>query len=125
MTERSVKECYYPLEAQWVGASHVKAKIRGFQGDNFTIFCVESPKGFREAMHQHPHEQTMYIISGCIRITFPGEPPILVGPGEFIHFPSNKPHEAYVEADMVSIDVFSPAREMLQRPPAKEAVEPR
>ena len=114
MDERSIKDCYYPLEAQWVGAPHVQADIRGFSGENFTIFRVAIPKGFHEAMHEHPHEQTMYIISGRIRITFPGEPPVSVGPGEFIHFPSNKPHEAYAEEDMVSIDVFSPAREMLQ-----------
>lgn len=125
MTERTLDQCYYPKAAQWTGASHVAATIRGFPGDNITVFRVDIPRGFDEAMHAHPHEQMMYIVSGRVRITFPDEPPIWVGPDEFIHFPSNKPHAAYAEEDTVSIDVFAaPHRNEMLQPPKGSSQNP-
>ena len=60
--------------------------------------------------HQHPHEQTGYLISGRIRLTI-GACTYDCGPGDSWCIPGNEMHGAEIIEDAVAIEVFSPVRE--------------
>ncbi|NTV63082.1 MAG: cupin domain-containing protein [Oscillochloris sp.] len=60
-------------------------------------------------LHQHPHEQTTYVVSGRLRVQI-GDEQIEAGPGSIARFPSNVPHAVWaLEASLV-LDTFSPVR---------------
>lgn len=67
-------------------------------------------KGAMVPEHQHPHEQTGYLISGSLRFFGPGEDTV-VTPGDCWNFASGTPHGAEALEDSVVIEVFSPIRE--------------
>jgi quercetin dioxygenase-like cupin family protein len=60
--------------------------------------------------HQHPQEQTGYMISGSLRF-FGGEGEIIVAPGDCWTFAGGEPHGAEALEDSLVIEVFSPIRE--------------
>jgi quercetin dioxygenase-like cupin family protein len=60
--------------------------------------------------HEHPHEQTGYLVGGRLRFTI-GEETREVGPGDSWCIPSGVPHGAFVVEDSVAVEVFSPVRE--------------
>jgi quercetin dioxygenase-like cupin family protein len=103
-----------------------------------TMFCKQCDEGFREVLpgvsmktltfgknmlftefrlkaghslpiHEHPQEQTGYLMSGSIRLTI-GKDVHLVGPGDGWNIPGNVDHGAVVLEDSVAIEVFSPVR---------------
>jgi len=67
-------------------------------------------KGAEVPEHQHPHEQTGYLISGSLRF-FGGGEDTVVRPGDCWSFASGVPHGAEALEDSVIIEVFSPIRE--------------
>lgn len=67
-------------------------------------------KGALVPEHQHPHEQTGYLISGSLRFFGPGGDTV-VTPGDCWNFASGIPHGAEALEDSVVIEVFSPIRE--------------
>jgi len=67
-------------------------------------------KGAVVPRHQHPHEQTGYLISGSLRFFGDGEDTV-VTPGDCWNFASDVPHGAEALEDSVVIEVFSPIRE--------------
>jgi quercetin dioxygenase-like cupin family protein len=102
------------------------------------MFCKECSEGFREVLpgvsvktltfgkemlftefrlkagcslpvHDHPQEQTGYLISGSLRLTI-GSDVHQVGPGDGWNIPGCVPHGAVVLEDSVAIEVFSPVR---------------
>lgn len=60
--------------------------------------------------HQHPHEQSGYVISGKYRMTV-GSEEYELHPGDSYAIPGNVPHSFEVLEGGEVIDVFSPIRE--------------
>ena len=67
-------------------------------------------KGSSFPRHNHPHEQTGYVISGKIEMTI-GEQTRVLGPGEAYFMTSEEYHSARVIEETVVLDAFSPPRE--------------
>ena len=61
-------------------------------------------------IHDHPQEQTGYLVSGRLRLTI-GQETHDVAPGDSWSIPGGMPHGAEVLEDAVAIEVFSPVRE--------------
>lgn len=61
-------------------------------------------------LHDHPHEQIGYLLSGRIRLTVDGQT-WEVGPGDSWCIAGGTVHGAVIEEDAVAIEVFSPVRE--------------
>ena len=67
-------------------------------------------KGSELPLHDHPHEQTGYLVSGAIRLHI-GDDTHDVRPGDSWSIPGGVPHGADIIDDTVAIEVFSPIRE--------------
>ena len=61
-------------------------------------------------IHEHPQEQTGYLVSGRLLLTI-GEETREVGPGDSWSIPGGVPHGAETLEDAVAVEVFSPVRE--------------
>lgn len=61
--------------------------------------------------HDHPHEQTGYVVSGRVRMSIKGKQPFETGPGGAWSIPGDTPHSAEVIEDAVVVEVFHPVRE--------------
>lgn len=66
--------------------------------------------GYPLPLHDHPEEQTGYLVSGRLRLTIGRETHDVV-PGDSWSIPGGMPHAAEVLEDAVAIEVFSPVRE--------------
>ncbi len=95
------------------------AKKRTFQGVSLdslavgekTIVCkMNYVIGNFAAEHQHPHEQSGYVISGKYRMTIGGQEYELT-PGDSYAIPGNAMHSFEVIEGGEVIDVFTPIRE--------------
>lgn len=71
---------------------------------------VRFVKGAVIPEHQHPHEQTGYLVSGSLRFFSKGENRVVTA-GDCWNWPSGEPHGAEALEDSVVIEVFSPIRE--------------
>jgi quercetin dioxygenase-like cupin family protein len=60
--------------------------------------------------HQHPHEQTGWLVSGRIELTIDGVVHA-VRPGDSWCIPGGVTHSAKAQADSVAVEVFAPVRE--------------
>lgn len=60
--------------------------------------------------HQHPQEQTGYLISGKLEFDVEGEA-IVAGPGDSWSIAASVPHGARALVDTVVIEVFAPVRQ--------------
>jgi quercetin dioxygenase-like cupin family protein len=67
-------------------------------------------KGADLPAHQHPHEQTGYLVSGRIDLTIDGVVHA-VRPGDSWCIPGGVTHSAKVHEDAVAVEVFAPVRE--------------
>ena len=67
-------------------------------------------KGAVIPVHQHPHEQTGYLVSGALRFTIEDEV-IVAHPGDSWNLASEIPHGAEALEDCEVVEVFSPVRE--------------
>jgi quercetin dioxygenase-like cupin family protein len=67
-------------------------------------------KGWEGVAHSHPHEQMVYVISGCIRVTVDGTS-MDASAGDSFIVASNVRHQAFALEDSVVLDIFTPARE--------------
>jgi quercetin dioxygenase-like cupin family protein len=63
-------------------------------------------------IHDHPQEQTGYLVSGRLLLTI-GDETHAVEPGDSWSIPGGVPHGAEVLEDAVAVEVFSPVREDL------------
>jgi len=61
-------------------------------------------------IHQHPHEQVTYVISGRFKFTVGNETTVLE-PGMVALIPGNTPHGGTTLTDCVVFDLFAPVRE--------------
>jgi len=60
--------------------------------------------------HRHPHEQTGYLVSGCIEMVI-GSETHQVFPGDSWCIPGDVEHSAIAREQSVAIEVFAPVRE--------------
>ena len=67
-------------------------------------------KGSKVPIHNHPYEQTGYMISGRMTFTIEGES-YNAEPGDSWCIPENVEHGVEVHEDSLVIEVFSPVRE--------------
>ena len=67
-------------------------------------------KGALLPSHEHPYEQTGYLVKGNIKLTI-GEVSRNILPGYSWSIPAGVSHFAEILTDSVAIEVFSPARE--------------
>ena len=79
-------------------------------GDKTTFGFIELKQGSVVGMHQHPHEQITFIVSGQLDMNIGGVAYSLTA-GNVHVIPSNTPHNAVAVVDTVAIDTFSPVRE--------------
>ena len=66
--------------------------------------------GYPLPVHEHPHEQTGYLVSGRMLLTISAETHDVM-PGDSWSIPGGVPHGAEVLEDAVAVEVFSPLRE--------------
>lgn len=67
-------------------------------------------KGAKLPAHSHPHEQTGYMVSGCMDLTI-GDKTCRIEPGDSWCISGNIEHHAEALEDSVAIEIFSPVRE--------------
>jgi quercetin dioxygenase-like cupin family protein len=67
-------------------------------------------RGANLPAHQHPHEQTGYLVSGRIDLTIDGVVHD-VRPGDSWCIPADAPHKAVAHEESVALEVFAPVRE--------------
>ena len=60
--------------------------------------------------HDHPHEQTGYLVSGRMKLTI-GEEVFYVGPGDSWSIPGGVKHCADILENSIAVEVFAPVRE--------------
>jgi quercetin dioxygenase-like cupin family protein len=79
-------------------------------GDRTSLTEFKLDQGSVVPTHQHPHEQTGYLISGKLRFEISGKS-IEAESGDSWCIPANISHSAEAMEDSLLIEVFSPVRE--------------
>lgn len=79
-------------------------------GEKSIVCKMNYVEGNFAALHQHPHEQSGYVISGKYRMTVDGKEYEL-RPGDSYVIPGNVTHSFEVIEGGEVIDVFTPIRE--------------
>ncbi|MBC2716877.1 MAG: cupin domain-containing protein [Desulfobacteraceae bacterium] len=73
-----------------------------------TEFLLEA--GSQLPLHQHPHEQTGYLVKGRLHMVI-GENEFIAEPGDSWCIGSNEYHGAEALDNSVAVEIFSPVRE--------------
>ena len=79
-------------------------------GEKTLLAEFKLEKGALLPKHNHPHEQTGYLVSGRIDLTI-GDVTHQAMPGDSWCIPANVDHHAVALENSVAIEVFSPRRE--------------
>jgi len=66
-------------------------------------------KGASVPRHRHPHEQSSYIVQGCLRYTIEDRE-VVLRPGDSLVVPANAEHSAVALEDTVDLNSFTPLR---------------
>lgn len=106
--QSSVFQVGSEIEWEQVGPG-LERQIMGYD-DKIMLVNVRFKKGAIGQMHNHPHSQTTYVVSGLFEVTVDGEKKVL-NTGDGFYIPPMAMHGAVCLADGVLIDVFSPHRE--------------
>ncbi len=102
--------------ANWNTLPRVQARSsvtrRVFSGHNSMMVLNELMPGSRPNLHQHPHEQLVYIIEGTCRFVL-GDETFDMQAGDVLLIPPDVPHSLEVTSStpVLNLDVFSPIRE--------------
>jgi quercetin dioxygenase-like cupin family protein len=67
-------------------------------------------KGWVGIQHSHPHEQLVYVVSGHLRLEYPGGS-VEAKAGDSFLVPGDVEHQASALEDTEALDVFTPYRE--------------
>jgi quercetin dioxygenase-like cupin family protein len=111
----ATKAFVYSAEIGWEKAGEgIRRQVLG-HGTDLMIVRVEFDGGAAGTMHQHPHRQGTYIVSGRFRATVGGEEAEL-GAGDCFYAPKDVPHVVTAVEGGVLIDVFTPVREDFLQP---------
>lgn len=84
-------------------------------GTDLMIVRVEADSGAVGPLHQHPHRQATYIISGKFEVTM-GDEKTELGVGDCFYVESEVPHAVRALEGGVLLDVFTPVREDFLKP---------
>lgn len=89
-------------------APGVKRRILAYTDE---LMCVENhfEKGAVGALHQHPHTQITYVVSGRFEFEIGGEKKI-VGPGDSMLKKDSIQHGCVCLEEGILLDIFSPMR---------------
>jgi quercetin dioxygenase-like cupin family protein len=79
-------------------------------GERTLLSRFRLEKGASVPTHQHPHEQTGYLVSGCLRFAI-GDGTVEAEAGDSWSIPGDVPHAAEALEESIVIEVFSPVRE--------------
>jgi quercetin dioxygenase-like cupin family protein len=79
-------------------------------GERTHLTQVKLEKGAVIPEHDHPQEQTGYLLSGKLRF-FSGEEEAIALPGDSWSFPGGTRHGAEALEDTIVLECFSPPRE--------------
>jgi len=79
-------------------------------GEKTHLIQVKLGKGAVIPEHQHPQEQTGYLLSGKLRFVY-GEEEAIVLPGDSWSFSGGTIHSAEALEDTIVLECFSPLRE--------------
>ena len=79
-------------------------------GDRTLMTEFRLSKGSLLLRHEHPHEQTGYLVSGRILLSI-GEDEFDAKPGDSWSIPGGVEHGAEILEDSVAVEIFSPVRE--------------
>lgn len=82
-------------------------------GEKSMVTKMNYAKGNFAAMHQHPHEQCGYVVSGQYRLKIEcaDNIDVILNPGDSYAIPGNTPHSFEVITGGEVVDVFTPHRE--------------
>jgi quercetin dioxygenase-like cupin family protein len=72
------------------------------RSDTIELTKIAYKQGFGADTHQHPEEQVLYVLEGCLRFTC-GEETYDVRPGEGSFHASNVPHSVVALEDTVAL----------------------
>lgn len=78
-------------------------------GPDLMLVVVEFEPHARGAVHQHPHRQVTYVVSGRFEVARAGACRML-GPGDAVFVEGDIPHGVHALEAGRLIDVFTPAR---------------
>jgi len=101
-----IKSTDIPVEQVALG---LKRQIMGHDS-NLMLVKVYFDKGGVGELHEHPHQQVTYVMSGSFEVEIGGKKEILNAGDSFI-VPSDMRHGAVCLEDGILIDTFSPMRE--------------
>lgn len=87
----------------------VRLKTRSY-GEKTLLAEFLLEKGKVVPRHQHPYEQTGYLVSGALQFSI-GAETFTVHPGDSWCIAANLEHGVTIEEDAVVVEVFSPVRE--------------
>jgi len=95
-----------------VAARHLFPGVSGYycHGDLTTVGEVILAADAVVPMHQHPHEQMSYIVTGQLEFTV-GSEKHLLNPGDCLHIPGGALHGCRAVSACRVVDIFSPVRE--------------
>ena len=79
-------------------------------GEKEMVVFWKMKAGANATVHQHPHEQLFWVLSGKMEFDLAGDKRTCVA-GDLGVIPGNTPHAAYFPEDTEVIDVFAPPRE--------------
>jgi len=79
-------------------------------GHNMTLSFSEVPPGAAGAIHSHPHEQMIVVLSGRVDILIDGKA-YRVGVGDVVWIPGDVPHGGMgLDEPCRMVEIFAPAR---------------
>ncbi|WP_342075768.1 cupin domain-containing protein [Yoonia sp. SS1-5] len=90
-------------------AEGLSRKITAYN-DNLMVVEVHFEAGVNAPLHNHPHEQITYVMSGKFEFTV-GENTYVVGAGDSLYKQPNIEHGATCLESGMLLDVFTPHRE--------------
>lgn len=96
------------LPAREILGGHIRGHYAHL--DKMTFGEVGIAAGTDLPMHQHPHEQFTYCLSGTVRFVV-GAETVELKPGMLAIIPGGVQHGGKVLTDARLIDIFSPVRE--------------
>jgi len=79
--------------------------------DKIMVVELNFKSGAAGTMHEHYHEQVIYVVSGKIAYREEGKPDTIMTAGDSYYIAPNLVHGALALEDSKILDIFTPARE--------------
>ena len=97
-------------DIQWEDAGEgIVRQIMAYD-ERLMMVKVKFEQGAVGTLHQHPHTQCTYVVSGCFEVTI-GEEKKVLKAGDGYYVAPNLPHGCVCQDAGILIDTFTPLRE--------------